>query len=319
MKRFISVLTPVYNEEKALPHFVSEIQKTLLNQPAYQFEVLFIDDASTDGSWDFIQSVCHEDHRFRAVRLSRNQGSHIALSAGFQLCQGDAAVILAADLQDPPEMVLEFLKKWREGAAIVWGKRAQRKEVFWRVLTSRLFSSLIKKYAMPKNSKFTTGSFLLADRQVIECYKKFGEQNRITFALIAFTGFEQAVVSYRQQKRIAGHSHWSFGRMVKTMYDALMAYSYLPIRLISIAGVAAFLFAIGLSAYLLYVLYTGNPLPGWTSQLLVLNFFFGIQFLIMGIVGEYLYRIYSEVLRRPLYFISDRAGRWHHEPRTSKN
>lgn len=315
----ISILTPVYNEEKSLPLFFKELEEKLFLNSPYEFEVLLIDDASSDSSWDLIKEKAKKDARFKGVRLSRNQGSHAALSAGFECCAGDAAVVLACDLQDPPAVIHEFLNKWREGFKIVWGKRSKREDSFWRVIASQFFFKLIRRYAMPKESKFTTGSFLLADRQVINCYKQFQEQNRITFALVAFTGFEQAVVEYERRKRLVGKSGWSFSRMVKTLYDALMGYSYLPIRLISIVGLLAFLFAVGLSAYLVYGVITRHPLPGWTSQLLVLNFFFGIQFLIMGIVGEYLYRIYSEVLRRPLYFVAERAGQWKHESVTSKN
>jgi dolichol-phosphate mannosyltransferase len=174
-------------------------------------------------------------------------------------------------------------------------------------MASNLFYKLMLGFAMPAGSKFTTGSFLLVDRKVAECFRQFHEHNRITFALVAWTGFEQMVVDYNRKPRVAGVSGWNFSKMMKTMYDAFIGFSFVPVRLMTRAGVVAFLITILLSVYLLFSLVTGNPIPGWTSIMLAIAFFFGIQFLMMGITAEYLYRIYAEVVRRPLYFISDRS------------
>jgi glycosyltransferase involved in cell wall biosynthesis len=304
----ITIVTPVFNERENLPVYAVRIAETLLSRDDYDFRILFIDDGSTDQSWDAIIEICRDEPRCSGIRLSRNFGSHIALSAGFAAADGDAIVTLACDLQDPPEVVLEFLREWRGGAKIVWGRRRTRQDGAFRACASRAFHVLLKRFAMPKRSRFTTGSFLLADRLVVECFKQFQEQHRIVFAIVAWTGFDQAVVDYDRLPRAIGQSKWNFGQMLKTMYDAFIGFSVLPIRVMTFTGAAVFLLAIAILCYLTFSWITGHPAPGWTSQMLLLAFFFGLQFLLMGITGEYLYRIYAEVGRRPLYFISDRTG-----------
>ena len=303
----VVMLTAVYNEEDCLPLYERTVSETLLSRSDYDFQVLFIEDGSRDRSWEIIREICKRDHRFKGLRLSRNFGSHTALSAGFAEAEGDAITILACDLQDPPEVILEFLKKWEAGSQIVWGRRHTRKDQFWRILTSNMFYRLLRRFAMPRGSQFTTGSFFLVDRRVAECMRQFQERSRITFALAAWTGFEQALVDYDRQQRISGVSGWTFSKMIRTMYDAFIGFSLLPVRVITLIGVAAFLLTVLLAVYLLYSWLTGNPVLGWTSQMMTMALFFGIQCFLMGIVGEYLYRIYGEVVRRPLYFISERV------------
>jgi glycosyltransferase involved in cell wall biosynthesis len=303
----VVILTPVYNEEESLLHFEQAVADLLLSRRDYDFHVLFIDDGSRDRSWEVIQEISERNSRFQGIRLSRNYGSHIALSAGFANAHGDAIATLACDLQDPPEVILDFLERWRSGAQIVWGRRQSRKDDFVRILPSRIFFRLMRRFAMPYGSKFTTGSFLLVDRQVAKCLCQFHEHNRITFALVAWTGFDQATVEYDRRERIAGKSGWNFRKMIKTMYDAFIGFSFLPIKIMKLLGVGVSLLTIPLSAYLMFSWFTGDPLMGWTSLMLSIAFFFGIQFLLMGIVGEYLYRIYAEAVRRPLYFISEKT------------
>jgi glycosyltransferase involved in cell wall biosynthesis len=303
----IVILTPVYNEEEALPLYKEAVTEVLLSQTDYDFRILFIDDGSIDRSWKIIQEICKQDERFTGIRLSRNYGSHVALSAGFFNSHGDAATVLACDLQDPPEVILKFIDKWQRGAQIVWGRRLTREDHKWRALTSRIFYRLIRRFAMPRRSQFTTGSFFLADRTVVECLKQFREHNRITFALVAWTGFDQATVDYDRKQRVAGKTGWSFSKMIKAMYDTFIGFSLLPIRIMTIVGALVSAFTLPISIYLVYSWLTGSPLLGWTSLMLAVVLLFGIQFLFMSIAGEYLYRIYSESVRRPLYFISDRT------------
>lgn len=301
----VLILTPVYNEEESLPIYVREVKRVLLTPSQYEISILFIEDGSTDRSWEIIQHICKEDRRFQGIRLSRNFGSHIALAAGFDRGDTDIFCTLACDLQDPPDIIIRFLQEWEAGYKIVWGKRRSRMDEGWRIFFSNLFSTMIRRYAMPKGSKFTTGSFFLIDRKVADCFRQFQESNRITFALVAWTGFEQTVVEYDRKKRVAGKSGWNFSKMVKTMYDAFIGFSFMPIRMITFIGVGVSLLAVMLFPYVLFSWIMGNPERGWTSVMASLIFFFGLQFLIMGIAGEYLYRIYAEVVRRPLYFVSE--------------
>jgi glycosyltransferase involved in cell wall biosynthesis len=307
-KPCVTVITPVYNEHENLAHYASRVGEALLGSAEYEFRFLFVDDGSSDSSWEAIRGICRGDARFSGIRLSRNYGSHIALSAGFAAASGDAITTLACDLQDPPEVILEFLGEWRRGAKIVWGRRRSRQDATWRAIASRAFHGLLTRFAMPRESKFTTGSFLLVDRLVAECFNRFQEHHRITFAIVAWTGFEQAVVDYDRQARTLGRSKWNFTHMLKTMYDAFIGFSMLPIRVMTITGAAIFLLAVVLMVYLLVTWLIEEPAPGWTSQMGALAFFFGLQFLLMGITGEYLYRIYAEVVRRPLYFVAETVG-----------
>jgi len=304
----VLVLTPVFNEKDNLERYVREVQNTLLSVDEYAFRFLFIDDGSSDDSWSRIKAICAADFHFSGIRLSRNFGAHTALSAGFAHDIADAICTLAADLQDPPSIILSFLHKWRQGARIVWGKRRSRKDRTWRILVSNLFYIMIKRYAMPKSSMFTTGSFFLIDRKVAEHYRLFKEQNRITFALVAWTGFDQAVVEYDRVERRAGTTGWSFGKMLKAMYDTFIGFSPLPIKLMTATGIGISTLAFLLLGYVILSTIAGNPLPGWTSLMATNTFFFGLLFFFLGIVGEYLYRIYAEAVRRPLYFISDACG-----------
>ena len=301
----ILILTPVYNETAGLAAYEQAVRDTLLARTDCSVRVLFIDDGSTDDSWEQIRGLAARDGRFRGIRLSRNYGSHIALSAGFaNACDADAVATLASDLQDPPEVASQFIDTWKRGADIVWGKRKTRDESRFRVWTSRVFESLIRRHAMPPRSRFTTGSFLLVDRTVAECFAQFQEHNRVTFALVAWTGFSEAVVEYERRRRRTGVSGWTYGRMVKTMYDTFIGFSQTPIRVMTIAGGLVSLLTIPMAGYIVYHRIAGHPILGWTSTMLPLTLFCGLQFLMMGIVGEYLYRIYAEVVRRPLYFIS---------------
>jgi len=301
----VLILTPVFNETAGLATYEAAVSQTLLSRTDCRVRVLFIEDGSSDESWRHIQEIAARDARFRGIRLSRNYGSHIALSAGFaNIGDADAVATLACDLQDPPEVVSRFIDAWKSGVDIVWGKRITRDESPARVWTSRIFESLIRKHAMPRRSRFTTGSFLLVDRRVAECFAQFQERNRVTFALVAWTGFSETVVEYHRLRRRSGVSGWTYGHMVKTMYDTFIGFSLMPIRLMTITGALVSLLTVPLTVYFLAVWVRGRPLPGWTSVMIALTVFFGLQFLMMGIVGEYLYRIYSEVVRRPLYFVS---------------
>lgn len=303
----IVILTPVYNEEESLPLYKNAVTEILFSNKDYNFRVLFIEDGSTDRSWEIIRNICKQDEHFKGIRLSRNYGSHVALSAGFMNSEGDAVTILACDLQDPPEVILWFLEKWEAGAQIVWGRRVTREDDWWRTVASNIFYRLIRRFAMPPRSQFTTGSFLLVDQLVVDCMQQFHEHNRITFALVAWTGFDQATVDYDRKKRVAGKTGWSLARMVKAMYDTFVGFSLLPIRIMTIVGVLVSALSLPISIYLIYGWLTGTPIMGWTSLMLAVVLLFGIQFLFMSVSGEYLYRIYSESVRRPLYFISDRT------------
>jgi dolichol-phosphate mannosyltransferase len=304
----VTVITPVYNEEEGLEVYYGSVSETLMSRDDCDYQVLFVDDGSSDRSWDIIQDICARSPRFQALRLSRNFGSHAAISAGIDHAAGDALATLACDLQDPPGVIVEFVKKWQDGAQIVWGHRRSRADSGWQAAASRTFFHLVQRYAMPRGSKFTTGSFLLIDRAVVEALRQFRELNRITFALVAWTGFNQEIVKYDRLARMRGVTGWTFSRKLKAMYDTFIGFSELPARMITIIGVAMWIFSLLLGVYLLADYLIQSVMPGWTGIMLALTIFFGLLFLILGVVGEYLHRIYLEVTQRPIYLVSARAG-----------
>jgi len=306
---YITVVTPVHNEEAGLDVYRQTVERVLFSQEDVRFDVLFVDDGSSDGSWRIIERICQENPRYRALRLSRNFGPHVALSAGIQHCHSDAVCTLAADLQDPVETLLRFVAKWKGGAQIVFGRRRTRNDVAWRKWASSVFTRLVRKYAMPLGSRFTTGSFFLIDRLVIDAFRQFSEHNRIVFALVAWTGFEQDVVDYDRQARQSGTSGWTFGRMIKAMYDAFIGFSRLPAVLMTAMGAILFLLTLLMAVALTVIrLVDSTVLPGWTGIMVALCLFFGITFFMLGIIGEYLARIYVESTGRPLYFVSRTIG-----------
>lgn len=303
----VVVLTPVHNESGNLPRYVEALERVLLHHPNVSINVLLVDDGSSDSSWPFIHELCQRDNRFRGIRLSRNFGPHAAIRAGLHHADGDAVVILACDLQDPPEVIHSMIERWQAGAKIVWGKRRSRADGSIRTWGSRFFEWALRRFAMPRGSQFTTGSFLLMDRKVLECYRQFHEGNRVTFALVAYTGFPQAVVEYDRAARQAGRSSWRLRALIRAAVDTFLSFSRIPFGAITFLGLLLFLLCIPASVYLILCYVLGNPMPGWTSMMLVQVVFFALQCVLMSFLGEYVSRIYAEVVRRPTHFISERT------------
>jgi glycosyltransferase involved in cell wall biosynthesis len=302
------VITPVYNEEAGLPAYERAVADILFARDDIDVQVLLVDDGSTDGSWAAIRGICARSARFRGVRLSRNFGPHVAISAGVDRADGDAVAVLACDLQDPPETVLDFVAAWRRGADIVWGARRTRQDQRWRIWLSEAFFRAVRRWAMPRGSKFTTGSFLLMDRKVAECFRRFREHGRVTFALVAWTGFDQDVVHYDRRARAAGASGWSPGRLLRAAYDTFIGFSEAPARVITALGVSVFLLSVLFIVYLVATWLFSQVAPGWTGIMVTVTSFFGLLFMMVGVIAEYLQRIFTETTGRPLYFVSRDTG-----------
>jgi dolichol-phosphate mannosyltransferase len=283
------------------------VTKALLAHTGFETRFILVDDGSTDGSWDMIVGICDRLPAFRGVRLSRNFGAHVAICAGLDVARGDAIAILACDLQDPPETIVEFLDAWRSGADIVWGARSSREgEPFRRILVDAMIK-VLRRFAMPRGSRFTTGSFLLIDARVAECVRRFREHSRVTFALVAWTGFDQEVVYFDRRARQSGQSGWGLGKLFSTVYDVFIGFSPAPAFVITAMGLfLSFLSLSGLAMVLLeWAFYRVQP--GWTGIMATITLFFGMLFMMMGLLGEYLSRIFVEVKNRPLYFVADQT------------
>lgn len=281
----------------------------VLDSEFEDWEIIFVDDGSTDRTFALIKELRGRDPRVKAVRLSRNFGSHVAIAAGLDQASGEVAVVLAADLQDPPEVIPQFVARWREGYEIVWGARETRADPLMRRVLAKFFYGLVRRFALPGIPKSGTGSFCLIDRTVVEAFRRFEERNRLTFGIISWTGFAQSEVPFDRAPRLAGKSKWSPAALVKAAVDTFVSFSYAPLRLISFAGVALSLLAFGFVIYVIVdYLANGTALRGWPSLMGAIMFFGGIQLFMLGVVGEYIWRIAEDSKSRPLYIARERLG-----------
>ena len=311
----VSIVVPTFNEELNLPAFHLAMRDLSAMHPDLGWEFLFVDDGSRDRSFEVLGELRRSDERVRALRFSRNFGSHVAIAAGLDHCRGDAAVIMAADLQDPPAVVREFIARWREGYDVVWGTRAGRAETGLRPALTRVFYGLVRRYAIPSYPKTGTGSFCLISRRVIETFRQCKERNRLTFGLIAWSGFRAVEVPYHRPERAAGTSGWTASRLLKSAIDTFIAFSFTPIRVISYFGLIVSLLSFALGFYvLLSKLLHGTQVEGWTSVMLAVLTLSGVQLIMIGVLGEYLWRILEEARGRPLYVLERTMG-YVEEPR----
>jgi glycosyltransferase involved in cell wall biosynthesis len=305
----ISIVVPVFNEEDNLLRFHEAVTAVMRSIGAYDWEFVFVDDGSRDRSFAILEELRARDPRVMGLRFARNFGSHIAIAAGVDYCRGDCAVIMAADLQDPPELIREFVAKWREGYDIVWGARTGRDDGMLRSWLMALFYRAVRRFAIPTYPKGGTGSFCLVSRRVVETFRQCAERNRLTFGLIAWSGFRETRVPYHRPPRWAGQSSWTLGRLVKSAIDTFIAFSFLPIRAISYFGlfVSLLSFAFGFYVIVSKIAY-GTKVEGWTSVMLAVLVLGGVQLTMIGVLGEYLWRILDEARGRPLYVIDRELG-----------
>jgi dolichol-phosphate mannosyltransferase len=305
--KLVTVIVPVLDEEQSIGVLYQRTRDVFEGEPDYDFDLLFIEDGSTDQSFARIQELAEQDARVRCLRMSRNFGSHLGATAGMFDARGDMVVIMASDLQDPPEVIPDFLRAWEGGGRIVWGVRRTRKDPLLKRLLAKAFYGLIRRIALPSYPERGTGSFCLLDRCVVDAFRQFPERNRVFFGVVLWTGYPQAHVEYDRQERHSGVSKWTFWRQVKAALDTILGFSYAPVRAISGLGV---LFAALSFAYVGVILVawwrTGIAVPGWASLMAAIMFLGGLQLLALGVLGEYLWRILDESRRRPLYVIRER-------------
>jgi dolichol-phosphate mannosyltransferase len=302
----VSLIIPAYNEQAVLPHLRSRVAAVLATLPEYEFEVLLVDDHSTDATPELIAEWARADARVRGVRLARNSGSHAAVRAGLAQCAGACAVVLAADLQDPPELLTGLLANWRTGGDIIWATRAQRRGVglFGR-WSSRFYWSVMRHIALPETPPHGADVVLL-DRKVINALTPVTEKNTSLLALLAWMGFRQQHVPYVKAPRAAGRSGWTLAKRCKLAVDSVVSFSTLPIRLTWWCG-SAFLAAAVVWAIAL--LGGWRPLGGADALIIgLLLVGFGLLLTFVGALGEYVWRAYDETRGRPMYLIERFIG-----------
>jgi glycosyltransferase involved in cell wall biosynthesis len=302
-----SVIVPVFNEEKGLDALVARLVPVM--EKLGRFELIFVDDGSRDGTMAVLRSLCAADNRFGGLSFSRNFGKEIAISAGLDQARGDAVIILDADLQHPPEVIAEFVAKWREGFHNVYGVRRDREsESPLRRGFARLFYRIFARFAdteLPEGA----GDFRLIDRRAVDVLKALPERARFSKGLYAWVGFKAAGVPFDVEERRHGTSRWNFRRLMRFALDGITSFSTVPLRLSIYVGLVASFFAIAYAVgFIVRTLILGVDVPGFPSLIVSVMFFSGVQLVFLGVIGEYVGRIFEEVKRRPLYVVGERIG-----------
>ena len=301
----ISVIIPVFNEEKNISSVYNRCV-SVLDSIGESFELIFINDGSKDKTFQLVYQLSATDARVKYINLSRNFGHQIAVSAGLDACNGSYAVIIDADLQDPPELITSLYAKVKEGFDVVYAKRQLRKgETFFKSITAKFFYRLLKKITTI-NIPLDTGDFRIISRKVINVLKQMPEQQKFLRGQIAWVGFNQTAVEYQREERTAGTSGYTVKKMMRLAMDGITSFSNLPLRIATIAGflVSGITFCVAL--YALYSRFISKDyVPGWTSIIISVLFIGGVQLITIGIIGEYISRISSNVRNRPLYVISE--------------
>ena len=300
----ISVLIPCHNEEKSLPLLYPELVKLMDSTPNYQWELMFVNDGSTDGTLEHLRQLRQQDQRVNFVDLSRNFGKEAAMLAGFDYVTGDCMVIIDADLQDPPELIPEMIKWWEQGYEDVYAKRKTRGRESW--LRKRL--SLMFYRLLQSSSRFdvlqNVGDFRLLDRSCINALRQMRESERYTKGMYSWIGFKKKEIEFDRGDRVAGTSSWSFRQLFSLAIDGITSFTSLPLRISTVVGFIVSMLAF---IYMIYVfikaLIWGDPVQGYPSLVILLLFLGGIQLLSLGIIGEYIGRIYNETKNRPDYIV----------------
>jgi dolichol-phosphate mannosyltransferase len=305
----LSVVIPCMNEEDVLWETNRRLV-TVLEEISLNFEILYVDDGSTDSTPTILRELQVHDSRVRVIRFSRNFGHQVAITAGLEHAAGDAVVIIDADLQDPPEIILDFLAKWLDGYDVVYGVRSEREgESAFKLWTAKFFYRFIS-HLSDTRIPLDTGDFRLMDRRVVDALLSMPERDRFVRGMVSWLGFSQTAVEYRRAPRAAGVTKFSLFKMVRFAFDGIFSFSILPLRLATWTGFAASGLAVaGIVAVLLErFLGVVGLVKGWSSAMIAELFIGGVQLICMGIIGEYVGRIYGESKRRPLYVVQERLG-----------
>lgn len=303
--KLISVVIPFLNEEANLGLLYQRLVKVL---GSLDYEVIFVNDGSADSSRKIIEAINEKNPRVKLINLSKNFGHQVAVSCGLDFTSGDAVVIIDADLQDPPELIPEMIKKWREGFDVVYAKRKEREgETALKKLSAKIFYRLLNMLTGTK-IPVDTGDFRLISKRVVLNLRRTREYRRFLRGIVSWIGFPQTGVEFVREKRHGGKSHYTPIAMIKLAIDATLSFSIVPLRLASFMGVFTVIFAVSFAAFAFYRNAIGETVRGWSSTVFIILFLGSIQLIAIGIIGEYLGRIYEEVKKRPLYIIDSVSG-----------
>jgi glycosyltransferase involved in cell wall biosynthesis len=306
MKKLISILIPAYNEEEVLGMLYERLGKLAQDNDGYNFEFLFVNDGSRDNTLEIIKKYAEKDKRISYINFSRNFGKEIAMIAGFDYVKGDATVIIDADLQDPPELISQMIRLWERGYDDVFARRRSRAgESFMKKKTSAWYYKILQSSTRIP-IQIDTGDFRLLDRRCVEALKQFRESERYTKGMFSWIGYKKKEILYDRDPRAAGQTKWNYAKLVNLAIDGITSFTTAPLRISSFIGVlvsfTAFIYILYLLIRPLFGVPTGG---GYSSLMAVILFLGGVQLLSLGIIGEYMGRIFNESKRRPLYFVEE--------------
>lgn len=310
----ISILIPAYNEEEVLESLYHRLSKLANDNKSYDFEFLFVNDGSRDKTLEIIKDYAKADERVAYVNLSRNFGKEIAMIAGLDHVTGDATVIIDADLQDPPELIPKMIEYWQDGFDDVYAKRTSREGESWlKKVSSQWFYRILQKSTnIP--IQIDTGDFRLLDRRCVEALKQIRESQRYTKGMFSWIGYKKKEITYNRDPRIAGTSKWNYPKLLNFAIDGITSFTTAPLRISSILGfIISFIAFIFIIVVVVKTAIFGDSVAGYPSLMAVVLFLGGIQLLSLGVIGEYIGRIFNETKQRPLYFVEE-----YHSGKTAK-
>jgi len=303
-KRLVSVVVPVYFNEESIPELTARFEELAARNPQLDFEFVFVDDDSKDNSYKLLLSYLHTSkHNVKVLKLSKNFGSFTACLAGLEKSEGDCCAILAADLQDPPEVLDQMISLWEKGTEVVIATRKSREDPFLTRLFSKIYYTIFRRFAL-KDMPEGGFDFVLMDRKVVDILRDIREKNTSLMGLILWSGFKRATVFYVRRARKYGKSKWTFSKKLKYFIDSFVSFSFFPIRLATILGIIVSISGFLYSLFLIYdKIFNNTLIHGITALIVIVLFLGGIQLLILGIFGEYLWRILDETRKRPNFII----------------
>ena len=304
----ISVVVPVYNNEQSLPTLHQRFADVAARISQSEFEFLFVDDGSKDNSFGVLKTLAASDPRVKVLRLVRNFGSNAAILAGLTYAKGDCTAMITADLQDPPELIVDMIERWKAGAKVVLAARTERRDPFWTRISGDVFNWLFKRLVFP-NFPSKGFDFWLADREVIDNLIKTAGTNTYVMGLLLWLGYPIETITYTRGDRLFGKSQWTLGKKVKYFLDAFVAFSYLPLRLASVIGIALAILGFLYAGFVIVAkIVYGFPAEGWTSLMVVVLIVSGTQLVMLGVLGEYVWRNLDESRRRPIFLVGEVVG-----------
>ncbi len=302
--KIISIVIPVYNEKDALPNFFNRLFPVLTNLDKYTFEIIVVNDGSTDETLKLVTNLKKENNNIIILDLSKNFGKEAALTAGLDISKGEAVIPIDCDLQDPPELISKMLIKWEKGYDIIEAKRIDRKsDTIFKKLSANIFYKFLNLLTANKITH-NVGDFRLMNRTVIDNIKSLEEKNRFMKGLFAWPGFKVGSIEYKREKRVSGKSKFKFFKLMQLAIDGITSFSIIPLKIISLLGLIGVFISIIFTIIILFQkIYLENFITGYAFLLITILFFGSVQLLSLGIIGEYIGKIYFEVKKRPIYII----------------